>query len=126
MVARNFVLRFLWFSFGILLLAATSQAQFSGKFQGTVSDPSGSAVAGAKVVLVNVATQVSATTTTDASGQYRFLSLAPGSYKIAVEATGFSKIESKADLGTNQELTLPITLKVAGSRTRVDTPFARP
>src|SRR4029078_1054255 len=83
-----------------MLLTAPALAQFTGNIQGTVEDPSGAAIAQAKVALINAATQVSATTTTDASGGYRFLSLAPGSYKITVEADGFAKAEVTVSLDT--------------------------
>src|SRR5436309_2133161 len=96
----------------ILLLAGSTWAQFTGNIQGTVADPSGAAVAQARVTLINVATQVSATTTTDASGSYRFLSLAPGSYKITVEAAGFARTEATATLETNQNLNVAISVKV--------------
>ena len=75
----------------MLFLAGSARGQFTGNIQGTVVDQSGAVVAQAKVDLVNTVTQVSASTTTDASGSYRFLSLAPGSYKITVGAKGFSK-----------------------------------
>ena len=44
-------------------------------------------MANAKLDLVNVTTQISGTTTSDASGNFRFLSLAPGTYKITAEGT---------------------------------------
>src|SRR5437660_7472833 len=112
MQARSFVLWSIRVLFVLLVMASSTWAQFTGNIQGTVSDPSSAAVAQAKVTLINVATQVSATTTTDASGSYRFLSLAPGSYKITVEASGFSKAESTVNLETNQNLNVPISLKV--------------
>ncbi len=112
MQARSFVSWSIRVLFVVLVMASSTWAQFTGNIQGTVSDPSGAAVAQAKVTLINVATQVSATTTTDASGSYRFLSLAPGSYKITVEASGFSKAESTVNLETNQNLNVPISLKV--------------
>src|SRR5215469_4689082 len=95
-----------------MFFATSLQAQFTASIQGTVQDPSGAAVAQAKVDLVNTVTQVSATTTTDATGSYRFLSLAPGSYKITIEAKGFSKSETSFTLETNENLNLPISLKV--------------
>ena len=79
MKARSSVLWFVRLLAVILLLAGSTKAQFTGNIQGTVTDPSGAAVAQAKVVLVNATTRVSATSTTDASGDYRFLSLGPGS-----------------------------------------------
>jgi len=95
-----------------LLMAGTTRAQYSASIQGSVADPSGAAVAQAKVVLENTATLVSATTETDAEGSYRFLSLAPGPYKISVEAKGFSTASTEVTLETNQNLSVPITLKV--------------
>ena len=112
MQARSFVSWSVRVLFVVLVMASSTWAQFTGNIQGTVSDPSGAAVAQAKVTLINVATQVSATTTTDASGSYRFLSLAPGSYKITVEAAGFARAEATATLETNQNLNVPISVKV--------------
>src|SRR5438105_15037657 len=91
MQARSFVSWSIRVLCVVLVMASSTWAQFTGNIQGTVSDPSGAAVAQAKVTLINVATQVSATTTTDASGSYRFLSLGPGSYKITVEAAAFAE-----------------------------------
>ena len=62
--------------------------------------------------LVNQATKESESTTTDASGVFRFLSLAPGTYKVSVEATGFSKSEVDITLLTEQNLNVPVTLKL--------------
>src|SRR5271170_3571433 len=74
----------------VLLMAGSTWAQYNASIEGTVSDASGAAVAQAKVSFENAATHISGATTTDSSGGYRFLSLAPGSYKITVEAGGFS------------------------------------
>ncbi|HET6899440.1 MAG TPA: carboxypeptidase-like regulatory domain-containing protein, partial [Vicinamibacteria bacterium] len=95
-----------------LLLAGSASAQFTGNIQGTVEDPSRAAVPQAKVALLNLATQASASTTTDGAGVFRFLSLAPGSYKITVEAAGFGNAEATVSLETNQNLSVPISLKV--------------
>ena len=72
----------------MLLSATVCFAQFSSNLQGIVQDPSGAVVPKANVTLVNTATQVSRTTTSDGNGNYRFVSLAPGAYKITVEAPG--------------------------------------
>jgi len=95
-----------------LLLSGSASAQFTGNIQGTVEDPSGAAVPQAKVALLNLATQAAAATTTDATGGFRFLSLAPGSYRITVDAAGFAKAEATVSLVTNQNLNVPISLKV--------------
>jgi hypothetical protein len=103
------------FSLLLIILVAVSgisYAQFTGNIQGTVQDPSGAAVAQVKLVLQNSATQVSATTTSDSSGDYKFVSLAPGSYTITAEAPNFQRSQVNITLLTEQHLNVPITLKV--------------
>lgn len=112
---KRLTLRGSQFLAAMLFLAVSAWGQFTANIQGTVVDQSGAAVAQAKVDLLNTITQVTANTTTDASGSYRFLSLAPGSYKISVEAKGFSKSETSFTLETNENLNLPISLKVGAA-----------
>ncbi len=92
--------------------ASLCYAQFSSNVQGVVQDPSGAVVPKATVTMVNAATQVTRTTTSDENGNYRFLSLAPGAYRITVEASGYAKSQSDVTLLTEQNLNVPITLKV--------------
>ena len=96
----------------LFLCSPAAFAQFSANIQGFVQDPSGAGVAHAKVDLVNTATHVTATTTADSSGNYRFGSLPPGSYSVTAEAPGFSKSQADVVLLTEQTLNVPITLKV--------------
>src|SRR5580704_12892262 len=103
--------RYLWLLSAILFSTAAF-AQFTSSVQGTVQDPSGAGIAKAAVQLVNIATRSTETATTDGSGNFRFLSLAPGSYKITVEAAGFTKSEVDVTLLTEQNLNVPIALKV--------------
>src|ERR1700694_5119674 len=87
-----------------LLLTAPVFAQFTASIQGIVQDQSGAGVAKASMQLVNTATNVTKVASTDVSGNYRFVSLAPGNYKISVEAPGFSKAEATVTLLTEQKL----------------------
>jgi hypothetical protein len=103
--------RYLWLLSAIFFSTAAF-AQFTSSVQGTVQDPSGAGIAKASVQLVNIATRSTETATTDGSGNFRFLSLAPGSYKITVEAAGFTKSEVDVTLLTEQNLNVPIALKV--------------
>jgi hypothetical protein len=96
----------------VLFSAASAFAQFTSSVQGTVQDPSGAGVANATVRLANVAINAVQTATSDEAGNFRFLSLAPGSYKVTVEATGFGKSEVDITLLTAQNLSVPVTLKV--------------
>jgi hypothetical protein len=110
----------------LLLTAGSAWAQFTGNIQGMVTDPSGAAVGQAKLSLENLATHITATTTSSSEGGYRFLSLAPGAYKIAVEATGFSRAEATITLETNQDLNVPIGLKVGAASIAVEVAAENP
>ena len=91
--------------------ASAAVAQFTASIQGEVQDPSGAGVAKATDRL-NIATGVTSVATSDDAGNYRFVSLAPGSYKITVQAAGFSKSEADVTLLTEQNLNVPLSLKV--------------
>src|SRR5208283_3237092 len=95
----------------VLFSAASAFAQFTSSVQGAVQDPTGAGVANARVQLANVATNAVQTTTSDEAGNFRFLSLAPGSYKVTIEATGFGKSEVDITLLTAQNLSVPVTLE---------------
>ncbi len=60
---------------------------------GTVTDPSGGIIAGATVTATSLATGQSRTTTTDASGAYKFSLLPPGNYGVKFSASGFKTAE---------------------------------
>ncbi|MGH9597048.1 MAG: carboxypeptidase-like regulatory domain-containing protein, partial [Edaphobacter sp.] len=70
---------------------ATAHAQ-SGQadVQGTVTDPTGSVIAKATVVLTNTASGNKRTVTTGSDGRYTFPTIAPGTYSITVTAASFS------------------------------------
>jgi Carboxypeptidase regulatory-like domain len=63
--------------------------------RGTVTDPSGAAVSGAKVTLSSPERGFERTTTTAGTGGYEFLQLQPGTYQLTLEMTGFRKSEQK-------------------------------
>src|SRR5207248_7284740 len=64
----------------------------TGSIVGTVTDPSGAVVSGAKVTILNTATGQQITQTTNASGAYNSGALIPGQYKIQITAPGFSTV----------------------------------
>ena len=67
---------------------ASGQAVY-GSIAGTVTDPQGNAVAGAKVTVTSITKNTSAETTSNDTGLYEVLHLIPDTYKVRVEATGF-------------------------------------
>ncbi|MGE5206059.1 MAG: carboxypeptidase-like regulatory domain-containing protein, partial [Chlamydiota bacterium] len=100
------------FAVTLLFTSFPAFAQFTGSIQGVVTDPTGAGIPKATVTLVNQSTKVSTTSTTDASGNYRFVSLAPGAYKITAEAAGFAKTEANVNLLTEQNLNVPVSMRV--------------
>ena len=115
--APRFVIRFIAL-FGVVTGACW--AQFSGSIQGTVTDPAGAVVPNAKIQLKNTETSVTATTASDTEGNYRFVSLAPGSYQLTVEAAGFNTTAIPFALETSQNLNVPVSMKVASSSQTVE------
>jgi len=69
--------------------------QATGIISGTVSDATGSAVAGAKVVVTAPAMGVTRDSTTDESGHYLVPLLPVATYTVHVEFTGFQPVEQK-------------------------------
>src|SRR6202158_3805961 len=60
-----------------------------GTVDGTVLDPSGAAVADAKVTLTNTGTQEKHTQVTGGEGSYQFVNVIPGEYRLDIEKAGF-------------------------------------
>src|SRR5215471_6362923 len=85
-----------------------------GTIRGTVTDPSGSVIAGASVTATNMATGVSTTTTSGANGAYEFLQLpAPTSYTVHASLSGFRTFQARdISLDLNQIYVLNVTLEV--------------
>ena len=75
----------------LVLLAATglSAQTFRGTILGTVTDPSGAVIAGAKVTVKNVGTGLERTTETSADGSYSLPELPIGTYTVTVSQAGF-------------------------------------
>ncbi len=95
-------------------------AQFSGSIQGTIKDPASAVVPNAKIQLKNTETNITSTTTSDYEGNFRFVSLAPGSYQMTVDATGFGTTTLPFTLSTDQNLNLPVALKLAPAAQTVE------
>ena len=110
----------------LLLTGVSAYAQFSGSVQGTAQDSSGGAVPGATVTLSNVDTSVTQSTTADSAGVFRFASLAPGSYQISVNATGFAAVKTTFGLSANEVRNVPVTLTVGSVSTQVEVSTQQP
>ncbi len=100
-----------FFSF-LTLYAATG-----GSITGTVLDPSGAAVAGATLNLVNTAQQTTYQAVSDRQGLYFFPNLPVGHYDLTISAPGFST-QRKTDLTVNTDSAMRVDAGlVIGSQT---------
>jgi Carboxypeptidase regulatory-like domain len=109
-------LKVLIVSFAAFFVVCTSLAfsqTSSTSVRGTVSDPSGSAVQGATVVLANAESKTARTATTGAEGEYQFLFVPPGTYTLTVTAAGFSRYQqTDLQLLVNTPATENVRLKI--------------
>src|SRR5271170_1980395 len=106
---------------GLAFLTSLATAQSTSLLNGSVTDPSGASIAGAKIILTNPATGLQRTTTSNAGGLYQFLDVPPGSYRLAVTASGFSSyVASNVTLVVKTPSTLNVQLQVEGVKTSVE------
>ncbi len=106
-----------------LLLPSTLLAQSTvstGNINGTVTDPSGAAVPGAKVTITRTDTGTSTDVTTNSSGAYNSGSIFAGTYTVRVQAKGFATSETKvlAEIGNNRSVNFK--LQVGSEATTVN------
>lgn len=98
----------------ILLAAAYLPAQNNnGSISGSVTDPSGAAVAGATITAKNDATGLTVTVKSTDAGLYSLPNLPPGNYTISAELTGFQKYEHTGvtvQIATTTNLDVSLTM----------------
>src|SRR6266478_7863495 len=127
-------LRKLWLAFlaAIVVLALAPAPGWGqnvyGTITGTVTDTSGAAVANATVTLTNMDTAQKRSIETDASGNYTFVSILPGRYKLEGEKTGFKKflrepILVQIESGLRVDITLAVGAQTETVEVTSETPF---
>jgi hypothetical protein len=111
----------------LFLMPMAGRAQeTTGGLQGTVKDPSGAVVPGAKVVVTGAALVGSKETDTDSSGNYRFANLPATNYTITVTAKGFATIKRELVLEVGHLPTVDFALEVGSGSTIVEVSAAAP
>jgi hypothetical protein len=98
----------------LLLVSAPALAQtFRGSINGTITDPSGAVVPGAKVTAIDVATGVVRDTVSSAAGEFEFADLPLDSYTVKVGASGFQTTEvDGVQVLAGKIYTLPVKLSL--------------
>jgi Carboxypeptidase regulatory-like domain len=105
----------------ILLLCATCWAGVTGSISGTVTDSSGSVVPQAQVIVTEVNTNTVFRTTTNGSGNFNFLALPVGQYRLEVQAVGFKTYQRTGiALDANDALNLDVSLQVGTTAETVE------
>ena len=104
----RYLILFIW-----VLSAANAQTTGTATVVGTVTDPTGAVVAGAKVTAVNVDTSFTSTSITNTEGYYYIPYLNPGRYQVTIEAAGFKRyLREGVTLRTDEQPRLDAQLEV--------------
>ena len=96
----------------LILLVPPLFAQGTGSITGRVTDKTGAVIPQADVTLLDIGTENTLKTTTNADGEYLFAAVPPGTYDLSISATGFNSYQAKG-----------IVLRVA-QRARADAALA--
>jgi hypothetical protein len=102
---------------------ALNAQQYSGTITGTVTDPSGAAVAGASVTATNIGNNASYSTTTSEQGVYSFAQLPVGVYNITIKQGSFKEFVAKAaevHVSTSTEVNAKLELGAASEMITVE------
>ncbi len=112
--------------FLLLILITARQdahAQFdSAAILGTIKDPSGAALSGASVELLDIAKGVKVVRQTEADGSYAFEGIRPGDYSIEASASGFQGSKTdvfRVNAGARQRVDLALNLGAASETVTV-------
>ena len=118
---RSVALRGLLFV-AVLTCCLPSFAQGTlGSLNGTVVDPTGAAVGGAKVTATDAAINVTLTTTTSSTGYYQIFNLPIGTYSVKVGHDGFDTTEvSGINVQEARATTVGVTLKLGKASESVE------
>jgi len=103
------------------LALANAQSAASAQISGTVVDPQGAVVPGAKVTATNQATGIGRSVNTTSTGNYVIPNLQPGTYDVSVDAKGFAAANNKGlKLNVGDQRNLDFNMAVAGSTQTVE------
>ena len=101
----------------VLALALFSVCGFAqttdGSVYGTVTDPSGASIPGAKVVIKDVHTGVTESGVSNDKGDYLFPTVLPGDYTVSVTAAGFkAQTQTGVTVQANSNIHVPVALTI--------------
>ena len=115
-------MRRMWYSLVIICLTvAVGRAQdYRATVLGTVTDPSGAAIVGAQIAITNTATGIVTRSAANSDGAYVVPFLAPGTYTLEVQESGFESMQQTSILlQANQSMRINVELKPGAVATKV-------
>lgn len=111
-----------------LVWSVSTFAQLNtGGITGTVKDPSGAVVPGAKITLTNDGTGIVTTTASTSTGTYSFTGIMPGTYTLRGTSSGFQDyVEHGLEVHVQQVITADINFTTGNVKQEVDVTAAAP
>lgn len=100
------------------LLAQSTTA--TGSIQGTLTDPSGAVVEGAKITITNKDTAQALKVASSSAGAYNSGALVPGNYSVRAEATGFKTVEEGVIVKVGVVSGINFALQVGAANTVIE------
>src|ERR1700674_445530 len=101
---------------GLALSSISAYPQSTSSLRGTVTDPSGAVIPDAVVTISSAENGAIRRNSTDANGEYSFLQVLPGTYKLTVEKTGFATMtRGDVKLLVNTPATLNLTMAISST-----------
>ena len=114
-------LLFLLFVFGLGIQLLWSQNISTGVVAGTITDPSGAVISGAKITLSDTATGTERPATTNNAGHYVFVDVSPGTYTVTITKEGFETTKApNLQVLVGQATTFNTALQVGGTAVEVE------
>jgi len=105
----------------LFLSGAAFCQEFRGAISGAVTDPTGAVVAGVKVVATEAGTNTRAQTVSDSQGEYTIPFLAPGTYQLTADSSGFKQfVRQQIQIGPGDHPIVDITLSLGAETQQVE------
>lgn len=106
--------------FTLVCAIPASADNLYASIRGTVTDPTGAVISGAKLTATNAATGIAFSTTSSGSGTFTFLQLPIGDYSVKAEQTGFKAYQvSGIHLDLDQIYNLPVKLALGAATEQI-------